>query len=273
MMKYLNLGCGTRFHKDWTNVDFTVTGKDVIAHNLLSGIPFETEKFDVVYHSHVLEHFSKKDGEKFIENCYDVLKPNGIIRIAVPDLEKIAREYIRNLDRSAINDPTVEDDYDWIMLEMYDQTVRNQSGGEMAKYLQREFIPNANYVFNRIGLEGKSIHTNYVESLKNKPNDFKSDLNKFELSVIQKIKKIFSKKEVREQSHAEKIGDFRLSGEIHQWMYDKYSLGKLLKMKGFKEIKIRNAFESYIPDWSSFQLDTDGEVLRKPDSLYMEGIK
>lgn len=273
MLNYLNLGCGTRFHKDWTNLDFVKTGEGVIAHNLLEGIPFEAEKFDVVYHSHVLEHFSKKDGEKFIKNCYNVLKPNGIIRIAVPDLERIAREYIKNLERTATNDPTAEADYEWIMLEMYDQTVRNQSGGEMAAYLQRKEIPNAEYVFNRIGLEGKSIHINYIESLKNTFKDTKPIQNKAKQSLIERFTRKFSKKETKSQSVAEKIGEFRLSGEIHQWMYDRYSLAKLLKMSGFKDIKIRNAFESYIPNWSSFNLDSDGEVLRKPDSLYLEAIK
>ena len=40
-MELLNLGCGTRFHPSWTNVDFVSTGNNVIAHNLLNGIPFE----------------------------------------------------------------------------------------------------------------------------------------------------------------------------------------------------------------------------------------
>ena len=43
-LNYLNLGCGSTFHKDWTNVDFVSTGEDVIAHNLLSGVPFNDNK-------------------------------------------------------------------------------------------------------------------------------------------------------------------------------------------------------------------------------------
>ena len=40
-MKYLNIGCGSHYSSDfvWTNLDFTSTGKNVIAHNLLKGIP------------------------------------------------------------------------------------------------------------------------------------------------------------------------------------------------------------------------------------------
>jgi predicted SAM-dependent methyltransferase len=53
MTKLLNLGCGKRFHKDWVNLDFVSNNPSVSAHNLLNGIPFENDAFDVVYHSHV----------------------------------------------------------------------------------------------------------------------------------------------------------------------------------------------------------------------------
>ncbi|MFN9648236.1 MAG: methyltransferase domain-containing protein, partial [Pseudanabaena sp.] len=58
-MKLLNLGCGHRFHSAWTNIDFRSNNENVIAHNLLKGIPFPDQSFDVIYHSHVLEHFSR----------------------------------------------------------------------------------------------------------------------------------------------------------------------------------------------------------------------
>jgi predicted SAM-dependent methyltransferase len=99
-MKLLNLGCGNRYHPDWTNVNFTSTGDGVIAHNLTQGIPFPDNYFDVVYHSHVLEHFPKAQAEDFIKDCYRVLCPQGILRVVVPDLEEIARTY---LDAEVLN--------------------------------------------------------------------------------------------------------------------------------------------------------------------------
>ncbi|MGA9379876.1 MAG: methyltransferase domain-containing protein [Phormidium sp.] len=87
-MNYLNLGCGYRFHPDWTNVDFVSTGEGVIAHNFIKGIPFHDSSFDVIYHSHLLEHFSKKEAESFLRDCYRVLRPQGVLRVAVPDLEQ-----------------------------------------------------------------------------------------------------------------------------------------------------------------------------------------
>ena len=70
------------------------------------------------------------------------------------------------------------------------------------------------------------------------------------------------------------IGRFRLSGENHQWMYDSYSLSRLLEAAGFKGFVVRSASESYSPNWSSYNLDTepDGSIY-KPDSLFVEAIK
>ncbi|MDP4267502.1 MAG: methyltransferase, partial [Bacteroidota bacterium] len=90
------------------------------------------------------------------------------------------------------------------------------------------------------------------------------------------IKKILFKEEykiIEDNFEYIKIGKFRLSGEIHQWMYDRYSLSTLLARTGFKEIQIMSAYESKINDWNKFQLDViDGEI-RKPDSLFIEAIK
>jgi predicted SAM-dependent methyltransferase len=120
-MKYLNLGCGYRYHHDWTNINFVSTGEDVIAHNLNNGIPFPEQSFDAVYHSHVLKHFSKTEAEPFIEECYRVLGPQGTLRVVVPDLEEIARVYLKTLDKVSAGFEEEISNYEWILLEMYDQ--------------------------------------------------------------------------------------------------------------------------------------------------------
>lgn len=69
------------------------------------------------------------------------------------------------------------------------------------------------------------------------------------------------------------IGKFRLEGEIHQWMYDRYSLTYILKNIGFDQVTIRDASNSFCPEWSSYRLDQTDGIARKPDSLYIEAIK
>jgi hypothetical protein len=56
-------------------------------------------------------------------------------------------------------------------------------------------------------------------------------------------------------------------------MYDRFSLRRLLEQCGFVGVIRRTAHESGIPDFAQYQLDSDGERVRKPDSLFMEGLK
>ena len=255
----LNLGCGHRHHQDWINIDVQSTGPGVRAHSLYAGIPFPDEAIDVVYHSHVLEHFPKRFTPIFLKDCHRVLKPGGIIRVIVPDLERIMRTYIDLLERSLQGDIEAQKRYEWIMLELFDQMVRNQSGGDMLEYWKQQHIPAEDFVIERCGSEAKSV----INSVRNNPsaNVPSQDI------YLQAIRN-------KDASLIQRIGLFRISGEIHQWMYDRYSLTKLLQEAGFTDIKVCRANESAIPNFNSYLLDIepDGKV-RKPDSLFMEARK
>lgn len=275
----LNLGCGGRFRDDWVNVNFTSTGPGVIAANLGNGVPFPDESFDVVYHSHLLEHFTKPAAADFLQECLRILKPGGVIRVAVPDLEAIARNYLIALEKARAGIEGWDHNYDWMMLEMYDQVVRNQSGGEMARYLFNETISNEQFVIDRCGTE--------VRNLIAAGRVIKSNTQTVKLSSASYAREIFSmlsnpkgwrekmlKLMLGKEFEALQIGRFRLSGENHQWMYDSYSLGRLLSCCGFIKIAIRKAEDSYQPEWPSYNLDTDPDgSVYKPDSLFMEAIK
>jgi predicted SAM-dependent methyltransferase len=279
-MKYLNLGCGLHYsiQHEWTNLDFISTGTGVIAHNLLKGIPFDNESFDLVYHSHVLEHFSKEDGERLVGECFRVLKPGGVIRIAAPDLERIAINYLSYLEQGLNNpaDEMIAKNYEWTLLEMYDQTVRNVSGGNMVKYLSRDTIENENFVFERLGEEAKSLRKNYWTTKENKSADPSLVAKPTSIISVSRMKskiKEYLFKRLHVDTQAMETGKFRLSGEIHQWMYDRFSLATLLKNKGGKNIQKRDAFTSYVTNWITYGLDSNEDVVRKPDSLFMKAVK
>jgi predicted SAM-dependent methyltransferase len=86
-MRCLNLGCGSRFHPTWTNLDAISSNAAVRACDLNKGIPFPDNSFQVVYHSHVLEHFPKDKAFELMQECRRVLETGGVIRVAVPALE------------------------------------------------------------------------------------------------------------------------------------------------------------------------------------------
>ena len=254
-LKMLNLGCGTRYHRDWVNLNFTSTGPEVIAHDLYRGIPFNTELFDVVYHSHLIEHFPKSFAPILLKECHRVLKPGGTLRIALPDLEQIARFYIYLIEKAMQGDADAQKQYEWIMVELFDQMVRNQSGGEMLEYWKQNPMPAEDFVFKRVGPEIKDA---ILESRKEAPNNSKRE-------------NISSKQTVGCNELDPKINEFRKSGELHQWMYDRYSLSKLLTEAGFFNIRKCHAGESAIPKFRSYLLDTEaGGQVRKPDSLFIE---
>ena len=281
-LPYLNLGCGTHYHNDWVNLDFVSTGEGVIAHNLLKGIPFKDYTFEVVYHSHVLEHFTKDDGVIFLGECHRVLKPGGILRVAIPDLEKIVQNYqeiITQLKQDP-EDKYLQACYEWILLEMYDQTIRKKSGGGMAEYLKKPYLVNEDFILRRCGDEVKFIIDWYRKPENNTQppvqkngtfkgiKNFLSSFNSRNAFKSMLARKLLGKDYINYQQ-----AQFRNGGEIHQWMYDGYSLTQLLTNTGFNNIRVCQPFESRIKDWNTFALETADGKVRKPDSLFIEASK
>jgi predicted SAM-dependent methyltransferase len=273
LSNYLNVGCGSKFHESWTNVDMHSTSPYVQSCNLLKGFPYPDNRFDVVYHSQVLEHFPKEDAARFLTECMRVLRPGGTLRVVVPDLESIAKDYLRHLNENLENpSKQAEANYDWILLEMYDQTVRNYSGGQMAEFLRQPDLINEEYVIQRSGVVGQNIIEN---------NRKQSTGSRWKV-LREKIRRITFKKLVGHGANrlknkfatkVQRVGSFRLGGEVHMWMYDRFSLSRLLSQVGFVEIEVLTPSRSRVPDWGSYELDVKDGVVFDPASLFMEATK
>jgi hypothetical protein len=131
---------------------------------------------------------------------------------------------------------------------MYDQVVRNHSGGDMAAYLTQQPIPNESFVLERTGVQGEQM--------------------------IQYFRRFGYRSTPSVALTPEQIGMFRTGGEVHQWMYDSYSLSKLLKDVGFRNITVQTAWESTIPNFKQYHLDTmPDDRVRIGGSLFMEALK
>lgn len=240
----LNLGCGTKMNWTWNNMDlspyahlarhkaiakilrrigflsekryqdFLCVDPEMIYRDLRYGIPFPDESFDVVYHSHLLEHIDRDLVPSFLKDCYRLLKRGGYLRIVVPDLLAIMNRYILAISKLEGGDESALNDYQRATDDLFDQMVRREPSGR-----------------------------------------------KQQRPLVRAIERFL-------------LGDAAKTGELHRWMYDKYSLRALLSSIGFRDVREEGPFTSRIDGWSQFKLDSNGDgTVYKPGSLYMEAVK
>jgi SAM-dependent methyltransferase len=259
--RLLNFGCGATFHPAWVNLDSAPIGPGVLAHDVSSGFAYPDNAFNAVYGSHVLEHLPPETARVVLRDCFRILRPGGIVRIVVPDLEAMAKLYLESLEGAAKGDAQSAMRYDWLMLELYDQVSRTASGGRMAAYLRSPLeARQATFVSSRIGDEAFSAAQNGRQPA---PRGVRALLAQACAFVFLGPR----------GSTALREGMFRRGGEVHQWMYDRFSLGRELRSAGFVDVRACAADESAIPGFAGYGLETANGRARKPDSLYLEGYK
>jgi len=118
----LNLGCGLLAAPGWINIDGSWNARlakhpflrrtlaklgilsrekseipwasTIFIHNIRKPLPFPDNCASAIYASHVLEHLYFEEGRQLIQESFRVLCGEGILRIVVPDLHTIVREYL-----------------------------------------------------------------------------------------------------------------------------------------------------------------------------------
>lgn len=264
-VKKLNLGCGARALPSWTNLDFQAVPGLVLAHDLRTPLPFSNDTFDVVYHSHVLEHLSPADAARFLAECHRVLRPGGVLRVLVPDLEDKARLYLEKLAaaRAAPSDKTLAE-HEWMIVELIDQMVRSRSGGDMLPFLTSGRA--AEFAATRIGDEFSRANAAPPPPSAQRPDRI-AGLRERLARLLRRLAGVSAKEWDWLRYHRR--------GESHLWMYDSLSLSRLLGDHRFTDCSVVNAFSSRIPDWATDGrwLDVEADRPRKPDSLCIEAIK
>jgi predicted SAM-dependent methyltransferase len=276
MKTLVNVGCGATIHPDWINIDLASRHPAVRLHDLRTGLPFADGAVDVCYSSHVLEHLTPNQAGFFVREQFRVLKPGGIIRVVVPDLEVICRNYCRCLDALRDGASGQEFPYDYALLELYDQTVRSSSGGELAKVWSTCAGADRDHVISRHGpLPPRTVPPGPPPGLRRRWRATLSDLRsgRWGAALRQRVAEGAAALWLGERGRtALNEGLFRASGEVHRWMYDAFSLGRLLKQHGFQQPHRTTASASLIAHFADYNLDAvDGQV-RKPGSLFMEAV-
>lgn len=89
----LNLGCGSKNIDGFINIDAReLPGVDVV-DDVKSLNKFVDNSISLIYASHILEHITRLEYTNVLSRWYELLEPNGILRIAVPDIEKVFDHY------------------------------------------------------------------------------------------------------------------------------------------------------------------------------------
>ena len=269
-MNKLNLGCGNRFAQGWINIDFHSESPEVLSVNLLGRLPFADNSFDVVYSSHVLEHFAPDTAQALLRECHRILKPNGILRTVLPDLETGCREYVRLLDEIDTSEGARKR-YEWIILELLDQLTRTRPSGQMGPYREKltatddqEMIAYVKSRTDTIPWSGpRKTFGSKLRSL-----TWNKLRTKLIYAYVAAVKLLLPP-----SLRATLIDDTRI-GEKHKWMYDRYGLSVLLRRCGFGDIVSLSESESQIEGFAVDHLDSelDGRPY-KPGSIFSEARK
>jgi predicted SAM-dependent methyltransferase len=108
----LNIGCGTSGIEGWVNIDNSPSillsrlplgrlvfqtpdwPRDVRRVDVRKRIPFPDSSVMSIYSSHTFEHFTYAEACAVARECFRVLGPGGILRIVVPDLGIMVRDYL-----------------------------------------------------------------------------------------------------------------------------------------------------------------------------------
>jgi len=93
----LNLGCAEHVIPGWINVDIRpIPGATVLSD--IRRLCFQSESFDIVRASHVLEHIPWWEVEQALKEWTRVLKNGGWLIVGVPDFDAIVMRYLRDRD-------------------------------------------------------------------------------------------------------------------------------------------------------------------------------
>jgi predicted SAM-dependent methyltransferase len=87
-VKRLNWGCGSWAEPGWINSDIAESpGVDIVC-DIRDGLPLEDESIDYAVSIHALPEIPYPELVPTLEELRRVLKPGGVLRLALPDIEK-----------------------------------------------------------------------------------------------------------------------------------------------------------------------------------------
>ncbi len=98
-MTKVNFGCGWEGKlPGWVNVDLSPKGGPDVVADLSKDLPFRTASVDFVHSEDFIVQLTLAQGQHFLHECRRILRPDGVMRLLTPDLEKFCRTYLEQPD-------------------------------------------------------------------------------------------------------------------------------------------------------------------------------
>lgn len=97
----LNLCCGNDLRDGYLNADSIQAHPSVFQIDLKNGSlhKFPDNHFEEILFFHALEHFRFETGELILKELYRILKKDGILHIAVPNLRMACEDFLNGINR------------------------------------------------------------------------------------------------------------------------------------------------------------------------------
>lgn len=133
---WLNIGCGRKHLKGFINMDIVQPYDKKL--DVRKGLPYLDQTVDGIYSEHFLEHLTQVDGVSFLRECRRVLKPDGKVRIAMPDLDELVHRYASE-DWRADGD-MFKLGFDWVVNRCEMMNIAMREWGHKHVYNEEELI-------------------------------------------------------------------------------------------------------------------------------------
>jgi predicted SAM-dependent methyltransferase len=95
-VRRLNWGCGPQPAPGWINADLLTAPGIEISRDIRDGLPLESESVRYIVSIHALQDLPYLDVVPALRELRRVLEPGGVLRLALPDLERAIAAYQRN---------------------------------------------------------------------------------------------------------------------------------------------------------------------------------
>ena len=94
-VRRLNWGCGRMGQPGWINSDLKTGHGIQISCDIRDGLPLESDFMDYVVSIHALPEIHYKDQVLILRELRRVIKPGGVLRLGLPDIDRSIEAYLR----------------------------------------------------------------------------------------------------------------------------------------------------------------------------------